>query len=366
MQWTMTSLALIVASLALGCGPIDEQGPEPQNAQPVQNGQGENAIILDSVKVNDPIFPKCTALTLLVPQGWKTAGGIVWDWNRAFLCDLEMRVYDPHSARQVEFLPQMSFTWGNPFLTRGMSYSGGEVQPLVTDPKEFVAQYIVPRHRRGARVVSEKLMPDVAAASLATDPTGIGRAYAGRVRLEYVHEGQAMEEDVYVILFSLQTSGSPLISWLGTGFAIRSAKGKLDDDSALLLAVAHSRRFDIQWYADYQQAVQIMQQSQMYAIEQTAVRNNIMRQARAEISATIVETYRKQQATNDRVNQQFSNYVRGVEQYHSPFQTYAVQLPSGYNQVWGNSQGQYLLSNSASFNPNQSLQGNWQQLKAVR
>jgi len=79
MQSTMTSLAVIVASLALGCGPMNEYDSHPQNAhaQPVQNVQGVNAIILDSVQVKDSIFPDHTALTLLVPQGWMTAGGIV-------------------------------------------------------------------------------------------------------------------------------------------------------------------------------------------------------------------------------------------------------------------------------------------------
>jgi len=369
MRPIMTLLALIVAGLILGCGAANAPDPQPQNGQSEQNDQGANAIILDSVKVNDPIFPDRTALTLLVPQGWKTAGGITWNWAKQFPADLEMRVYDPRGTQQIEFLPQLSFTWmegGYPLLGRGATYMGAEVQPLVTDPREFVTQYIVPRYRVGARVVGVKLMPDVAEAYRAKDPTGVVRATAGRVRLEYEVRGHAVEEDVYVILYCFRPPGDLTFLWGSAPvFAIGSAKGKLDDVTPLLLAVAHSRREDVQWFADYTRALEIQHESVMYAIEQTAVRNNIMRAARAEISATIVETYQKQQAANDRMNQQFSNYVRGVEQYHSPFQTYLVALPSGYNQVWGNAQGQYVLSNSASFNPNQSLQGNWQQLEAA-
>ena len=66
----------------------------------------------------------------------------------------------------------------------------------------------------------------------------------------------------------------------------------------------------------------------------------------------------------DKCNLQFSNYIRGVEQYAIPGQSSPVTLPSGYREVWGNGLGQYVLSNDS--NVRQRLNGtNWQQLQVA-
>ena len=66
------------------------------------------------------------------------------------------------------------------------------------------------------------------------------------------------------------------------------------------------------------------------------------------------------------MSEQFSEYIRGVETYHDPYEDRPVQLPSGYNDVWVSRNGEYVLTNDPNYNPNVSAQGTWQRIEPTR
>jgi hypothetical protein len=69
----------------------------------------------------------------------------------------------------------------------------------------------------------------------------------------------------------------------------------------------------------------------------------------------------------DKMHLQFSNLIRGVDQYVLPGGKSTVTLPSGYSHVWVSNLGEYTLSNNANFNPNQQQQfkGSWTLVKTA-
>ena len=69
-------------------------------------------------------------------------------------------------------------------------------------------------------------------------------------------------------------------------------------------------------------------------------------------------------ATMDRINRNFSEYIRGVETYTNPFESTQIQLPSGYNDAWVNARGEYLLSNDSNFNPNIGDNADWRRMNS--
>jgi hypothetical protein len=82
-------------------------------------------------------------------------------------------------------------------------------------------------------------------------------------------------------------------------------------------------------------------------------------------AATIRSAYQNRQATMDRVNQNFSNYIRGVQQYRTPYGG-RVTLPSHYSSTWGTAGGRYVQSHRAGYNPNVGSNLNWYRLQPVR
>ena len=207
----------------LGVNPAPQVNNTPQaNTNPPANTGPVDApkdVILQKVKVYDPLA-KCDAVTLLVPKGWQKSGGLVWNFQKFSLVDLQLKVNDPKSLRQVEYLPKLAFVTlpqipGIPNLPTGSYNLGLEVQQRqpVVDPRAFAEQYIVPRFRSGARVTDVKLLPKLAQAHQDGDPTGSVRFVAARVRLEYSVQTQAVEEDVYVVLYAMDPSVSPSVVW---------------------------------------------------------------------------------------------------------------------------------------------------------
>ncbi|MBV9441522.1 MAG: hypothetical protein JO217_02390 [Acidobacteriaceae bacterium] len=82
-----------------------------------------------------------------------------------------------------------------------------------------------------------------------------------------------------------------------------------------------------------------------------------------QISATIRQNYETRRAALERANANFDRYIRSVDQYQDPLKGAAVELPSGYRNVWANALGEYILSDDANFNPNVGSNRSWRQLQ---
>ena len=65
----------------------------------------------------------------------------------------------------------------------------------------------------------------------------------------------------------------------------------------------------------------------------------------------------------DKVSQKFSDNTLGIDRYYDPFEEREVELPSGYNHAWSNNNGEYILSDSPSFNPNIGSNLHWEPLR---
>jgi hypothetical protein len=69
---------------------------------------------------------------------------------------------------------------------------------------------------------------------------------------------------------------------------------------------------------------------------------------------------------NDRVSNQFSQYIRGVDSYYNPLEEKNVELPTGYDNVWVNPLGEYVLAENSSYNPNIGGNQNFQRLELAK
>ena len=65
----------------------------------------------------------------------------------------------------------------------------------------------------------------------------------------------------------------------------------------------------------------------------------------------------------DRLSTQFSQYMRGVDEYKDPNLGGSVELPSGYQQAWSNPLGEYWLTDDPNFDPNRDANGTWTPLE---
>jgi hypothetical protein len=125
-----------------------------------------------------------------------------------------------------------------------------------------------------------------------------------------------------------------------------------------------SQRLNLHWFNKYNQVVQMLVQQQIRNIQRVGELSRYIAQTSSEIGDMMRKSYDQRQASQDRINRNFSEYVRGVETYRDPDRGGTVELPSGYNNAWYNgSTSEYIVNDSQLYNPNVEAGGNWTKLE---
>ena len=145
--------------------------------------------------------------------------------------------------------------------------------------------------------------------------------------------------------------------------ASRKIEERLDGLADLFKTMLFSFRLNPQWYAGYMQLSQSMIQGQIQHIHQIGQLSRQISQNSNQISDMLMDSYNQRQATMDRLATNFSQSIRGVDEYYDPFEARGVELPSGYTQAWANPLGEYIVSDDPNYDPNLGSNQNWQPLE---
>jgi len=191
------------------------------------------------------------------------------------------------------------------------------------------------------------------------------RVSAGKVRLEYDENGRTIAEDVYITMVSARSPIVPnMVQWsLEHQYSFRAPKGEIDALAPLLQAMVASFRIELPWYAGYAQVLDMSRRNQLQSIRDAGEISKRISRNNDEILASMRSSWEARQASQDRMAREFSESIRGVETYDHPFEERAVQLPGGYDDVWVNRSGEYVLSNEAGYDPNVGGTADWRRLE---
>lgn len=335
---------------------------------PTEHSASAGMIRLRPFSIRDPQLNNMEALRLLVPVGWRVEGGIVWRHDRAILATAVLRIFNPNGSEELNFLPIEQFAQGNPGYGFGIgsNYLGSELQPAM-EPQTFISRIVMPRYRRqigAATPVGGEELPAVAQAAQTRGMPSQMRA--GRFRYSYAVAGRPMEEDVYCVLSYTSAPAVNMVYWSAERlYSIRAERGQLDQKTKLMQAIVSSTRINVQWYNAYLQVWEMWKANVMQSIQNAGHLSRYISGINNQITAANRQAWEQQQASYDRTSRRFSEYVRGVDTYQNPVTNQPVQLPGGYGRAWTNSLGEYIVSDSASYNPNSGSSVNWQPLQRV-
>lgn len=339
--------------------------------------------------MDDPRHIGGEAYRILAPAGWHAEGNVIWKNAASDPAAPFIKLIGP-GRQEIGVLPPISFIWnpqmlGNRFRP-GSFYAGTEVQPPMLDPAQCIKSIIIPRYRRildNADIVKQEALPDLAQAGRLKYPQPEYKNavfQAGKERFEYVENGVAMEEDVYVLTAAVQFRVGPTVSTMWAPDEIRysrAPKGTLDAQLPLFETVMFSLRPNLQWWARVRETSQELARLQMQT-SNSAAAQAMQQQARAadraytnqqitkngeQISDAIVKGYQSRQAVMDKINERWDRTVRQVEVYRNPNTGENIELPSGYNTGWVNKTGEYLVTGSVNYDPNSASSGAWTRLE---
>ena len=305
----------------------------------------------------DPLANNIDAIVVLAPDGWSWSANIQWtpEWSR--VAQVQTNVSDPRTGLTVEWLPIQDFIYfeapaGLPAPPIGGNYQGKAYVPPVFDPAQFVADFWMPgalAHLQGATLVSVDQVPAVAE-EFKREFGGPADAAAFRMRYEYDQSGQRWEEDVF---FALLYSGSAqLTSWyVNFSYASRAPKGVLDLNQGVISTIAASRATTPAWEGTFLLVRQLFTQGIQQQMADTQAFGQLLAQHRGESQALQDQVTQERQASQDRIADLRGQTLSGIQTFVDPISQTLVQLPQSWSQYWVNSQGQYLVSDQAGFDP---------------
>jgi hypothetical protein len=357
------------------------------------SGQGFYKMKMVKFLDNQGFGPNVEVSRFLIPADWRTEGEVHWVGGHLGcpynIIQNVFKATSPDGLSGIEVGP--GYAWASssdPGYMKTIQQIAAQGQGCdpgpVLGPAEFLQSRILPKYRPGARILGAEPLPALSQARTAALLQTYGplvkqgtmraaKVDVGRVHISYTKNGQSVEEWVSTTIDAL-VNPTPNTAALMQGqmrytesvyaltsegfMGIYAPAGKFDKKLAATIVAS------IRGNPAYSEAVgQFLLNMGKVALKGAMDRQKIWHEAQQQISATINESYRKQQAVQDKMAEQFDQVIRGVETYVNPSTGQPIELTGGYNRAFTNALGEYILSDSASFNPNQVLNGNWTELK---
>ncbi len=314
----------------------------------------------------------------LMPVGWQFEGGCRWPQdNPGMPAVVAFQIFNPHGSEMFSVLPSLNLIWNiNPVAQImhpvGSRYFGAEVRaPLGI--RQALRELVLPRNRgnvTGLQILAEEPQPDLPRLVKSEAPLVGGSAEGGRLRLRYSWQGRQYDEDIYGVVevyrnpqASMFGPTGPQIWYVDSLYAFRAAPGLLDAAMDLYKVIVASFQVNPHWFAALKSIAQFMIQRQIQHIHSIGEIGQMYARVGSQIRQQNLDDWYARQQTYDRLSTAWSREIRGVEAFFDPHRQELVELPSGYGQAWANNLGEYILTDSPSFNPNLDSNLHWEPME---
>jgi hypothetical protein len=369
-----TALFLIVFS-SIGSTNVGAAAPGKTNVT-------ANSQTFVTYKYIDPMT-NMQVFSMLIPKGWKAEGGVSWSADPALPAKSSFRFYNPNGSEELNFFPTRAFFWTNNRLFLATNPAGTvRLGTLVAQPvrlHDAFTQSIIPganRNMTGMAIANEVQVPELAKLAKGVATQGVNAsAEAGKMRVGYTDGGRQMEEEYYAAVSQFvinmpasgMSSGYYINYWyMDFVFSFRDQKGKLDSDAKLFQTMIYSMKLNQSWVAKVVNVKEMLAQQYMKGIKAIGQMGQMIAQAGSQMREDQQQAWEARQQVQDRIAQNFSDNIRGVERYNDTRAGKEVELPAGYGNAWANDLGEYIVSDSPSYNPNTESNQHWEQLELAK
>jgi hypothetical protein len=290
------------------------------------------------------------------------------------------RVFNPKGREEFEVFPNHCFFWTNNTQLLGMfppgsRYFGSEVRQPVT-AQQALRNIILDEERgdfQNVKILKDEdvpALPQALGAGKQAQGAGSSGATGAKLRISYIEDGIAMEEEFYAVVewFSFPVQGMfstsyNTIWYIDYIFSFKGEQGKLENYTKIFETITSSFKLNPHWYAKYSNVIEYMAQQQITQIRSIGEMSRMLSQVSDQMSAEKMAQFESRGDVYDKVSQQFSDNTLGIDRYFDPHEGREVELPSGYNHAWSNNNGEYIVTDNPNFNPNVGSNLHWESLE---
>lgn len=360
---------------------------------------------LTKVTMQDPGMSNMDSHTMLVPKGWTFQGQAFWAGPEGFrVLPSPMFSAEAADGTSVSLAPSLSFKdirptqMGAQFGMQAVStgqfsngYPGGAMPQTPQEWQQWLTHLIQqgnPEYRNVrvelpqpepelSRTLQQQIAPlkpmydELNGQSQQLNQSGglqmsfFLSADAFGFDVTFERNGQPMEGAVLlgVTFFGNQSQLGVDATWaLQPMMAFTAPRGKLRERMPMLMAVATSLRPTEPWQQmltdhiakmnkiDRDHAAKMADINANHAREMARISREGHQQRMADMDSNM-ESWQRRQDVEGEGQRKFINALTGVEEYTTPGSDTSVTLPIGYDRVYTNGAGDYLLTNNALYDP---------------
>ena len=326
------------------------------------------------------------AFRLLVPKPWHFKGGVSWDYNKfPPEASTAFTITSPDGESVLEQFPHINLSWSQD-PTMQLSYSGAGMEILQPmGAIEFIKNFFIPRFRSnvsGLKVIQTQNLPELAEQSrdLAQLQLNIFgqispfqfpyelRAEAGRLKMRYIQGGKKIIEDASVTITYMITQMPTMygtivsgVTWIPIVTSFKAPAKEIDNRIKIFKIITDSRKDNPVWAENCVKLSATVTRDQLR--HQRAIFNRMQQISRtqSEIGDMLMDSYQKRNDAYDRIFDNYSQAIRGVDSYMDPINNWKIELPTGYDNAWTNG-SDYIISYDPGFNPNVGSTQDWQRM----
>ncbi len=294
----------------------------------------------------------------------------------------------PDGAAVFEQFPHVSLFWSeDPMLQQSHAQQGMEIMPPAS-AEQALRELYIPNYRPEATQV--EVLETQPLPALAKQAVGWGQvmlqifgsispftfryevqADAARAKFRYAIAGKPVIEDVtltinYFTAYMPTTYGTvPPITWSAAPTSFRASEGEIDKYIQTFRVIAASRRDNPAWHEYTTKLAAVITREQLRQQRAIFERLQQIRKTQPETSDIIMQVYERRNQAYDRIFENYSRSLRGIETYSDPVSSQQVELPTGFDHVWSNG-SDYVLSNEPGFDPNTGSSQIWREMQVER
>ena len=366
-----------------------------RHSEASSSGKAANAgalgsyLVLKQVQLTGPgpdtAHPTVPSYDLMIPSTWKITGGVRFGGSPsgcyADIFALNVRASSADDSTVFAAGPDSSWQYADdPSVLQSLNDPsrralgvGGKPCPVAKPMRaeDYIRRDIVKLYP-GGTIVSVAPFPELNEIVRKRQGLGPGNGSSGptrteavRVRLTWQKDGQDEEAWVAVgMVVNIYPAGRGAFydSHATALTAFSAPKGKLDGNEKLFQVMISSIQPEPQWVTYAGGVVSKLDQMQA---QKLATINRLWSDFYAKEAQTINGVTANAMKGADASVFHADQNIRGVQTFVDPSTGKKQELSNLYDQAWQNSAGEYVMSNDASFNPNEHLSGNWSQLQPV-
>jgi len=339
-------------------------------------------------RILDPAHQGMPVAAFEHPETWQGQSNVAWNFqNTSQPATVYAVTYEASSAASLEFLPVEACYWLEPnhgFQAIGQQRFGVTLLPPTPAP-DVITRWLIPKYRgnrQNLQLVGVQPVPNLAqllnAVELQTLPTeGV------RARITYLENGLAFTEEFYACRYAFPPTYGAITqqNWgLVRPFCYRAPSEQFEALQQTFWSIAVSLFYNAQWQQLFQQITQQLNGQFVGAIQAgyDKLRSEAQFQQqltsyyqsqRDQQSASVAASVERQHQLNDaRTNSGYSAQAAWGDAalsnrtaYEDPSNAAGnYHYDHGQHQwVWTDSQGNFIPSNDANFDPNLGSDRTW-------